>query len=1082
MDYQKYFDEIYDRLQDGTERSLYKPIGNFLEKFIKDNFKKDIKAIAEQSSKNYDKPIGFPDIVIKERDFSIGFIEIKLPRDTLSNDKFKDQFDRYKNSLENIIFTNLRIWELWQWDSKGKSKKKKEIIFDITNSDGIDELKNLFDLFLIYQSYPIKTPKQLAVNLAKKTKLLSSTVEELLEDYKPLQKTKNGFEKTLLPNLTDHDFANLFAETFTYSLFISAVYHHENYPDREFNLTTAIDYIPNTIPVLNDMYRIANIAARNILELKETVHIILNQLEYSNLEKIIPKFRNSTSENDPTLYFYEPFLKEYDKVTKKNRAVYLTPKPVINFIVRSIDHILQTDFDLENGLMNKDVKVLDPATGTGAFLAFAIELIKEKINKKYNTLHLEKEHFTKEMTDHILENFFAFEFMVASYAIAHFKMNLTLKNLGFSLEENKKRFKIFLANTLDDPDKKPNSLFGFDSITEESEAAQNVKKNEKIIAIFGNPPYKGSSENPSFEIIKLKKGESYIYDFDPKFDKEGRLINLKPKSKKRNREGFVKQKNWIGTQIEYYKYADFKKLDERNPKWLQDDYVKFIRFAQNRVDYHGRGVIGYIVNHSFLDNPTFRYMRKSLLDSFDKIYIVNLHGNSKKKEKAFDGSKDENVFKIEQGVCIIIMIKLQEPQNECKIFYKDKFGLKRDKETFLNKFDLSKFEEIGFTELNPKSDMYYFIPRNTELEGEYLLFWSVKDIFKISSIGIVTARDKLTIHKTKEEVKNTINDFAKLDVEIARTKYDLGNDARDWKVHLAQSDLLNSEMNEENIVPISYRPFDIRYTYYTGKTKGFLCMPRREVMQHMLKENIGLITNRNTKIGNFNSVFTTDFLLDAHHVDNISYLFPLYQYSKKEEHLFAEEKEVNFTDDFKKYWKDELNEFSEEDIFYYIYALLYSNNYRNRYDEFLKTDFPRINFSFMKTKGKMLIDFGKQLVDLHLMKAEILKKQEDWNLSVIKKPSEALKDSEGYKINYNLKTDIFKDNKIYLNPNCYIESVDEEVYNFMIGGYKVLDKFITDHKGETLELDNLMHYLKVIVIIKETIGLMKKIDELVSYE
>ena len=675
----EFSNEIKDRLLDGTEPSLYKPLCNFLELFIKDHFKKDIKTVVNQSSKNYDKKVGFPDIAIKERDFLIGLIEVKLPKDTLSNVKFKEQFDRYKNSLENIIFTNLQIWELWQWNNKGKSIKQKEIIFDITNSDSIDQLKDLFDLFLVYQSYPIKTPKQLAVNLAKKTKLLSSTVEELLEEYEPLQKTKDGFEKTLLPNLTDHDFANLFAETFTYSLFISAVYHHENYPDREFTLTSAIDYIPDTIPVLNDMYRIANIAARNIPVLKETVHIILRQLEYSNLEKIIPNFSNSTSENDPTLYFYEPFLKEYDKKTRKNRAVYLTPKPVINFIVRSIDHILQTDFDLENGLMNKEVKVLDPATGTGAFLAFAIELIKEKIDKKYSALHLEKEHFTKEMTDHILENFFAFEFMVASYAVAHFKMNLTLNKLGFSLEKTNKRFKIYLANTLDDPDKKPNSLLGFDSITEESESAQYVKKNEKIIAIFGNPPYKGSSENPSEELVYRKKGDKYIFAFDPIFDKEGRLVNLRSKSKKRNKEGLIKQKNWIGTQIEYYKYADFKKLDEDQQRWLQDDYVKFIRFAQNRIDYFKRGVIGYIVNHSFLDNPTFRYMRKSLLDSFDNIFIVNLHGSSKKKEKSSDGFKDENVFKIKQGVCIIILVKTEEQQNECKIYYKDKFGTKKDK-------------------------------------------------------------------------------------------------------------------------------------------------------------------------------------------------------------------------------------------------------------------------------------------------------------------------------------------------------------------------------------------------------------------
>ncbi|MDO9576565.1 MAG: type ISP restriction/modification enzyme [Candidatus Cloacimonadales bacterium] len=1081
VDYQKYFDEIYDRLQDGTERSLYKPLGNFLEEFIKDNFKKDIKAIAEQSSKNYDKPIGFPDIVIKERDFPIGYIEVKLPEDTLDKEKFKEQFNRYRNSLENIIFTNLKNWELWQWNSIGKSIKQKEIIFDITDSDGIDQLKDLFDLFLVYQSYPIKTPKQLAVNLAKKTKLLSSTVEELLEDYEPLQKTKVGFEKTLLPNLTDHDFANLFAETFTYSLFISAVYHHENYPDREFNLTTATDYIPKAIPVLNDMYSIANIAARNLPELKETVHIILNQLEYANLEKIIPKFRNSTSENDPTLYFYEPFLKEYDKTTRKNRAVYLTPKPVINFIVRSIDHILQKDFDLEDGLMNKEVKVLDPATGTGAFLAFAIELIKEKIDNKYGTLHLEKEHFTKEMTEHILENFFAFEFMVASYAIAHFKMNLTLKNLGFSLEDNQKRFKIFLANTLDDPDKKPNSLFGFDSITEESVAAQNVKKNEKIIAIFGNPPYKGSSENPSEEIIHRKKGEKYIFDFEPKFDTLGCLIDLIPKSKKRSKEGFVKQRNWIGTQIEYYKYADFKKLDEKNPKWLQDDYVKFIRFAQNRIDHNGRGVIGYIVNHAFLDNPTFRYMRKSLLDSFDKIYIVNLHGSSKKKEKAPDGSKDENIFQIEQGVCIIIMVKLEEPQNECKILYEDKFGLKKDKETFLEKFDLSKFEEIGFTELKPQSDMYYFIPRNTELEGEYSLFWSVKDIFRINGVGITTAHDDFVIDDKKEVLLKRFNEFKNTErnEDLLHNKFNVRK-KKGWDILNGWDNLQKVDSLIEFVQPISYRPFDNRHIFYENK---LVWRTVKEVMQHMLKENIGLITARSNKSSTNDHYFCTEFLSEAKTGESTtqSAIFPLYLYSDKGEDLFAEEKEVNFTDEFKKYWKSELKEFSEEDIFYYIYAILYSNNYRKRYNEFLKTDFPRIDFSFMKTKGKELIDFGKQLVDLHLMKSEILKKQEDWNLSVTKKTSEVSKTSEVYKIKYNLKADIYKDNKIYLNPNCYIESIDEEVFNFMIGGYKVLDKFIVDHKDETLEIDELMHYLKIIVIVKETIGLMKKIDEMVEF-
>ena len=395
-DYKKYFKEINERLQDGTERSLYKPLGNFLEEFIKNKFKKEIKSVIEQSSKNYDKPIGFPDIVIKQQDFPIGYIEVKLPEDTLDKEKFKEQFERYRNSLENIIFTNLKNWELWQWNSKGKPVKQKEIIFDYIKTDNFDTLNEILDLFLIYQSYPIKTPKQLAFVLAKKTKLLSTTVEELLEDYEPLQKTKDGFEKTLLPNLTDHDFANLFAETFSYSLFIAAVYHHENFIMREFTLTTAVDYIPKTIPVLGDMYRLVMNATRLIPELKESVDIILRQLEYSFLEYIIPKFKISKSEDDPILYFYEPFLKEYDKETRKNRAVYLTPKPVINFIIRSIDHILQSDFNLENGLMNENVKVLDPATGTGAFLIKAIELIKEKIDKKFGKLHLEQEQFNQQ--------------------------------------------------------------------------------------------------------------------------------------------------------------------------------------------------------------------------------------------------------------------------------------------------------------------------------------------------------------------------------------------------------------------------------------------------------------------------------------------------------------------------------------------------------------------------------------------------------------------------------------------------------------------------------------------------------------
>lgn len=338
--------------------------------------------------------------------------------------------------------------------------------------------------------------------------------------------------------------------------------------------------------------------------------------------------------------------------------------------------------------------------------------------------------------------------------------------------------------------------------------------------------------------------------------------------------------------------------------------------------------------------------------------------------------------------------------------------------------------------------MYYFIPRDTELEGEYSLFWSVKNVFMIKSVGIITGSDPLYINKNRNDLIRKLQN-------------------------------MNIQINNNLIKKITYRPYDVRYIYYDTK---LIVRPGYKVMQHMLKDNISLITTRQLSSQFFKHILVSTFITESCYCSNktkeINYVYPLYLHSDKDEHLFAEEKEVNFSLEFKKYWKSELKEFSEEDIFYYIYALLFSNNYRKRYNEFLKTDFPRIDFSFMKTKGTELINFGKQLIDLHLIKADILNKQEDWKISV---------NGKERAIKYNLNADIYKDNKIYLNPNCFIEPIEPEAFNFMIGGYKVLEKFITDLKGETLELDDLMHYLRIIVIVKKTIGLMIKIDELVTY-
>jgi len=976
----KYQKEIAEALEVGTERSLYKPLGNFLEDFIKDNFQKKISTIAEQSSKNYAKKVGFPDIAIKEESFTLGYIEVKLPKDSLDDKKFKPQFSKYKNSLENIIFTNLKNWQLFQWDKESKSKKVLEVIFDFENQD-LESLKKLFDRFLSFQVRQATSSEELATNLAKKTQLLAEVLKILLEEKnEDLLNTRDGFKKSLLNDISDSSFANLLAETFAYSLFIASLQHFESGKTDDLTLSTAIDYIPNNIPILDDLYSFAQKLSRQSDEVKLVAELILKELNLADIEKIQASFYKH-SENDPILHFYEPFLKAYDPQTKKERGAFYTPKPVVDFIVRETHNILENDFQLENGIGNSGVKILDPATGTGTFLHSLIEFLKKETDRKFGNVGLAEEKFQKLVDNHIFKNFYGFELMVAPYTIAHLKLSILLKYFGI---ENSERFLIYLANSLDDPSTEPNSLFGFTNITKEGKEAKKVKNLKNIIAIIGNPPYSGTSQNPS------KKGKDFT---------------------------------WIGEKIETYKKNGDRKLDEKNPKWLQDDYVKFIRFAQHQIDKNSKGVISYIVPHGFIDNPTFRYMRKSLMDSFQKIYIINLHGNSTKKERTPKGKKDENVFDIKQGVSIIFLVKM-EKKEKCRVFYGDIWGLRKKKFAQLEHRKLAK---ICKTEVFPKDDMFYFIPRNTELEDEYLKFWNVKDIFAISSVGIVTGDDKRFIQDRKEDFGNELTDFTKMK-------------------------------------KISYRPFDEKLIYFDTK---LIERARIKVMQNMLDgENLGLITRRQAPADySYKYVFITNhFLADGFiRSDNkgSESLFPLYRSEdKSESSLFETEKTPNFTEKFNQFRKKHFPNKTPENIFYYIYALLFSPTFREKYREFLQTDFPRIDFSHDFDKFSKL---GKELVELHLLKHKIFNQTELWNIKKV---------GSDLVISFSRKSDMFKDNKIFLNPKTHIETISDEVWHFQIGGYQVLDKYLSDRKDSEIDI---FHYMQIIISIHETLEIMKKL-------
>src|SRR3990167_3295338 len=687
-----------------TERSYYPLLCAFFEEYAKSNALKlrNPQATPEETSTQYEHRIGFPDITIRNGNDLIGWIEVKIPQENINAEKFQEQFSRYKESLENIIFTNLREWQLWQWE-EGEAKKTADTSFDLTdiNNASSEEFEGFLIKFFEGRAYQTRTPKQLALALAKKTRLLSQQVEEALDKSKEdseLQKLKETFEKTLIQDISEHQFANMVAETMAYSLFLAALEHSRRGNGTELTLTNAIDYLPTNVPILADLYGLVKKVASTIPTIYEATRLLVDQLNASEIERIHQKLVEHKPGEDPVIQFYEPFLKEYDPKEREARGVYYTPKPVVDYIVKSVDWLLRNRFNKEKGLADESVHLLAPATATGTFLMFAIQEIYANIKKENSSLgdEMVKQEFNRVVLSHILKHFYGFELLIAPYATAHLKLTLEVERLGFDFantkDDNDKdndRFKVYLANTLDDPNKPPQKLFGFDSIPQESENAREVKKNAPILAIVGNPPYSNFG--------RMNRGE------------------------------------WILDLLKDYK----KDLKERKIN-LDDDFIKFIRFAQWKLEQTRQGIFAMITSNTFIDGITHRQMRRSLMDTFDEIYIYNLHGNSRKGETAPKGGKDENVFNIQQGVSINIFVKHQEKQNEVIVKYCDLWGLRENK--FATLLD-ENFNETKWLILSPNTPNWFFVPKDTGVEEEYLKYEKITDVFPHYNSGIQTGRD-----------------------------------------------------------------------------------------------------------------------------------------------------------------------------------------------------------------------------------------------------------------------------------------------------------------------------------------------------
>jgi predicted helicase len=689
---------------------------------------------------------------------------------------------------------------------------------------------------------------------------------------------------------------------------------------------------------------------------------------------------------------------------------------VVDYIVKSIHKLLKEKFGKEKGLAEEGLKLLDPAAGT---LTFIIRALGRAL------LELQDKHLggliPLNIKNHILSDFYAFEIQVVPYIIGHLKVAMSLEKVWDYEFDKDDRFQFYLTNTLEM--KEPEQELLLPQLTEEGQEAMYVKEKEPILVVLGNPPYSGISEN---------KGK------------------------------------WITGLIEDYKYVDGKHFGEKK-HWLQDDYVKFIRFGQWKIDRTGEGILGFITNHSYLDNPTFRGMRQSLMKSFDEIYLLNLHGNSLKKEKCPDGSKDENVFDIQQGVAIGLFVKKKEQGvgGIAKVYYAEQWGLREAKYKWLLKNDI---ETTEWKELKPNSPFYFFVQRDVSYQEEYEKYWKVTDIFPVNSTGIVTAKDKFVLDFDRETLKRRIELFRDLSLsdDLIRQNFKLRENYM-WRIKKARNDLRKVQDWEDNFTKILYRPFDNREIYFHDSV---VWRTRKKVMRHMMQENLGLITARSNKSDQMDHFFCSDKIMETKCGESTtqSYIFPLYLYPDESKgNLLSEdastpERVPNISKDFLHAVKEALGtDPTPEEIFYYIYAVLYSPTYRKRYAEFLKYDFPRVPLPHDYEKFKNLSELGKELVELHLLKHPSLSETE------IGFPVSGSNTVERVKYDE-------ENSRVYFNKEQYFEGVSKAVWAYQIGGYQVMAKYLKDRKKRELSLEEIEHYMKVAKAIARTIVVQGKVD------
>ncbi|MBD2291970.1 N-6 DNA methylase [Anabaena sphaerica FACHB-251] len=1073
-DFNYYIQDIQTNIKRGGERSHYPSLQRLIEGLMI-----GINARIEEKGNQE----GIPDFTIRKNDRVLGYVEAKDINVDLIKTEKTEQIKRYleSNIGYNLILTN---YLEFRWYVDGECEKTAKLADlekgEITLVDDLQPITELLQLFLEQKAKDINNYYDLAKEMAAYTKTIRNAIFSTLDieaNTEQLNQLKETFKQILILDIDNQSFADMYAQTIAYGLFTARIGHAQNPGQFAFNRTTASIYISDRIPFLKGLFDIV-IATDSVSKIHKSIENLVELLNTVDMTNILETFGRETRTEDPVIHFYETFLAAYQSSLRKSRGVYYTPEPVVNFIVRAVNDILVNEeiFDLQHGLGNRRVTILDPATGTGTFLYAVIKQIRDNVAKygidKWNS-------FLRDAK--LVNRLFGFELLMTPYTIAHLKLGLLLGDLGYKFAPEE-RLKVYLTNALEEGIKQGDLIPGITQIiAEESSQAGKVKTEVPVMVVLGNPPYSVSSQNASKRKRILNQDEKYLADVEY----TGSVWNRIYKTGKAGKT--ITELTHIGELLELYK-GRVRLEKEKNIQPLDDDYIKFIRFAQYQIQKtpKGYGIIGFITNHSYLNGLIHRGMREELLKYFDTLYIMDLHGNSLLKETTPDGNVDQNVFDIQQGVSILIAVREKsEPdyfstayksrdgiKEKAKVWYYDLWGSRDEKYKFLESASLSN---VDWIELKPTAPNYFFTAINysLDIDKEYQNYWNLQDIFLVYSNVIETGKDDVLISFDK----NTIHEFIKklsnpeiLDQNIADI-YKIA-DSSNWNFFKSRLLIIKDGIQEDLIQPIYYRPFDIRFTYF----HSILRRMQEKVLTNLIQDNLGLLAMRQVASGDNQY---THFMVCNQIVDNRSFfsnrgrpsVFPLYTYPNTENqqtNLFIE-RTPNLSPKFLENITDKLGKTpTPEAIFYYAYAIFHSPTYRTRYAEFLKIDFPRLPLTSNQKLFNSLATKGEELVNLHLMKSETLD-----NLITTYQP---IGDNQITEVTYNSELQ-----RVYINKQNYFTNIPQHIWEFKIGGYQVLDKWLKDRKNanRVLSEDEIIHYQKIVVALTETLRLMQEIDTLI---